>query len=239
MDSAPYNTHREYTIELGCPWYEAQKSYGPPNVNWCEPTICSYINEPANAWSNLAFALTFVILIQRFRLKVIQNFSWCVLFMGAVSFFYHATNNYLTQYIDFLGMFLVTSYLLAFNTRRFQGKPEASFLTLLWFYFSLHTVAFMIFDIVDWPIQPIVAMGILPVLTLDLASGWKQGVLKNYLFFILSALLLALAQTFAIMDIQRIYCEPENLFLHGHVLWHLISAASMLSYGFHMRRVSH
>ncbi len=48
------NSKIEYTISADCPWYEAQHLFGPPNVNWCEPTVCKIINEPANTYSNLA-----------------------------------------------------------------------------------------------------------------------------------------------------------------------------------------
>ena len=238
MDPVPYGTEREYTIEPGCPWYEAQQSFGPPNVNWCEPTVCSWINEPANTWSNLGFALVFVILVSRFKDQLVRNFAWCVLFMGFVSATYHATNNYLTQYIDFLGMFLVTSYILAFNSLRVRKKPLAGQLTWLWFYFMVHSVLFMIFDIVNWPIQPLVAMGTFPIIVLDLYCGFREKILGKYLYFLLGMIFLVVAQGFAIMDIKRVYCNPENLFLHGHVLWHLLSATSMLFYGIHIKRIS-
>ena len=43
-----YKDNQEFTIAPQCPWYDAQQTFGPPNVDWCEPTICAYINEPAN-----------------------------------------------------------------------------------------------------------------------------------------------------------------------------------------------
>ena len=36
--------------------------------------------------------------------------------------------------------------------------------------------------------------------------------------------LLGLAEAFSLMDINRIWCQPDNAFLHGHVLWHLIGS---------------
>lgn len=238
MDPIPYGTEKEYTIDPGCPWHEAQQSFGPPNVNWCEPNICSYINEPANTWSNLGFAFVFVALIAKFKDPLVRNFAWCVLFMGLASATYHATNNYLTQYIDFLGMFLVTSYILAFSSLRARKKPLNGLLTWLWFFLLIHSVLFMIFDIVNWPIQPIVALGTPLIILLDLYSGFREKILGKYLFFFLGMITLGVAQSFAIIDIKRIYCEPENLLLHGHVIWHLLSALSMFFYGLHIKRIS-
>ena len=37
-----------------CPWYELSE-IAKPNVKWCEATVCGWITEPANTWSNLAF----------------------------------------------------------------------------------------------------------------------------------------------------------------------------------------
>ena len=44
----------------GCPWFESVQTYGVPNVKWCENTLCSIVNEPANAYSNFLFVMIFV-----------------------------------------------------------------------------------------------------------------------------------------------------------------------------------
>ena len=74
MDSPYSNKVKEFTIEPGCPWYEAQQSYGAPNVNWCEPTVCSVINEPANTWSNLPYLLVSLVLIKKMKDQPLKNF---------------------------------------------------------------------------------------------------------------------------------------------------------------------
>lgn len=45
------------------------------------------------------------------------------------------------------------------------------------------------------------------------------------------------AQTFAILDAKGVYCEPDNTFLHGHVLWHLFVSVGVLFYGVHMSKI--
>ena len=232
--AGPYDTQREFTIELGCPWYEAQQSYGPPNVNWCEPTVCSYINEPANTWSNLPLLLVGIWLWKKAKSSQLYVFGMCVFFMGFFSFIYHATNNYLSQYVDFLGMFAVTSFALAWNSKRFNWGAKVGFAAWFAGYFAVHAVIFTLFDITNLPVQEIIALSVISFVVLDIWAGKRDGRLKKYKYFWWGFATLIVAQTFAIIDIQRIYCEPENIFLHGHVMWHLLSALSMLFFGRHI-----
>ena len=44
-----------------CPWYELSEM-AKPNVKWCEASQCSWITEPANTWSNLAFVFSGMII---------------------------------------------------------------------------------------------------------------------------------------------------------------------------------
>lgn len=233
----PYsNKHKEFTIKEGCPWYEAQQAYGPPNVNWCEPTICSVINEPANTWSNLGYILLGLALIKKLKTKPIKAFPYIVFVMGVASAIYHASNNYLTQYFDFVGMYLMMSFLLAWNIRRHLNS--VGFYSLYWFLFSLNTTIFMIFDIVNWPVQPTILLNALPIILLDLWAGYKEKRLKDYSLFALAIVSLVVAQAFAILDIKRIWCNPENLFLHGHVIWHILGSFGMVFAGLHMARIT-
>lgn len=234
----PYaNDKHEMTIAPGCPWYQAQQELGPPNVNWCEPTRCAWINEPANTWSNLGFLLVGIFLVKKLQERELSVFGWLILAMGFFSSVYHATNNYFTQMLDFVGMFLMMSFLFAFQLKRFKTSSRFSFFAVFWFFMFLNCFVFLSFGIFNWPVQWIMLINALPIISLDLVAGLRDRLLRHYHFLVLSGLSLAVAQTFAIIDIQRIYCEPSNLWLHGHVLWHLFSAVAMLFAGLHMQKI--
>ena len=236
MNSPYSNEIKEFTIEPGCPWYEAQQTYGAPNVNWCEPTTCAIINEPANTWSNLPYMIVGLILIKKMRDKPINSFPWVIFFMGLFSFIYHASNNYLTQMLDFVGMFLFMSFMLAFNLKRFL--PNAfSFGSAFWFFMFLNTMIFLLFGILDMPVQKIMLMNTIPIVILEFLNGYLERMLKSYRYFILALFFLITAQAAAILDIQRIYCEPDNIWLHGHVVWHLLGAVAMWFSGLHVKEV--
>ena len=81
-------------------------------------------------------------------------------------------------------------------------------------------------------------MSTLVIVFLELWAGWSYEILRHYKYFALAFLFLVVAQVFAIIDIQRIYCEPENIYLHGHVIWHLCGAVGMAFAGIHIKTMA-
>jgi len=238
MDSLYTNAKREFTIQPGCPWYEAQQAYQPANVNWCEPTRCSIINEPANAWSNLGFLIVGAIVLQRLqgtREKTLSYFGWVVFLMGFFSFTYHATNNYLSQLFDFIGMYLMTSFVIAFHWRRVAGKDPRGLLAHFWFVLSANLALFIMFDIMDIAVQHTVLLNVIPLAALDLVAGFKEKRLGQYRHYWVALVLMVIAQVFSQLDLKRIWCEPENLFFHGHAIWHVFGSFGMLFLGLHLK----
>ncbi len=230
------NEQREMTIQEGCPWYEAQQAYGAPNVNWCEPTICSFINEPANTWSNLGFILVAVALILKFKKSFLKMFAVNVFFMGLFSGVYHASNNYLVQIVDFVGMGMVGSFMLAFSFRRLEIKRFESFQSLYWMFLFFYTLLLLLFDIVNLPIQFVTGLYVVGFIAVEFFVGFKNSQLRRYNYFFIGTVLILLAQSAAQIDLKGIYCKPENIILHGHALWHLLCSVSVLAMAFHLNR---
>ncbi len=230
--NSPYGTEREFTIAPGCPWYEAQQNYGPPNVNWCEPTTCSIISEPINTWSNLGLILIGLWILFRFRSYLGRFFGGAVFAMGSLSFIYHASNNFLTQYIDFLGMYFVMSFLVTGTLLRFFRASQASFFTWYWFIYSLHCVSFMVFHILEVPVQYIMYLNLGPVILMEFVIYLRTRKWEEQKFFLFGLFLTLMAQTIALVDIQRIYCNPSG-WVHGHALWHLIGALAVYFFARH------
>lgn len=232
------NKNKEYTIQKGCPWYEAQQTYGPANVNWCEPTSCSLINEPANAWSNLAYILAAVIMFKKITEQgtYLRDFAWAMIAVGVTSFIYHSTNNFFTQFFDFIGMYCFSSISLALGTRRLKGTIEG-YRSWFWFYMFINTVIFWWFYMEDIAIQKTFMLNIVFIAGLELYNLMKEKMIKQSGFMLLGIIFIALAQVFSILDIKRIWCEPENLFLHGHALWHTFGGVSTFFIFLHYKRI--
>lgn len=232
------NKSKEYTIEPGCPWYEAQQAYGPANVNWCEPTSCSIINEPANTWSNLAYILAAVIMFKKITKPhvFLRDFAWGIIAVGVTSFVYHATNNFFSQFFDFIGMYCFSSLSIAFCYKRLQGTIE-DHRTLFWFLMFLNTVVFWWFYMEDIAIQKTFMINIGVILVLELTALYKEKFFKKSIFLLFGMISIVVAQAFSIMDLKRIWCEPDNILLHGHALWHTFGAVSTFFIFLHYRRV--
>lgn len=225
------------TIPEGCPWYEAQQSYGPPNVNWCEETQCTWINEPMNTWSNLGFIIVALALIYRFNKKnsaLVSGFAMTVIVMGTLSFTYHATNNYLSQFFDFVGMSLMSSFLISFNIQRTTFQKHWGFWSVYWFFVFINTLLFALFGMMDIPVQVIQLINFAPVFAMEIYLGTKEGRWAKNGYFGLAFVSLVIALSLSIADHKRIYCNPDG-WLHGHVLWHIMCAVAMLFIGLHLR----
>ncbi len=228
----------EMTIAKDCPWYEAQQTYGAPNVNWCEKTQCTYINEPANTYSNLGLIFIALLLLTKIKNKLVQHFSILVLIMGIASGVYHATNNYFTQFIDIIGMNFVSSFLLTFSLIRVLKKEHLKFYTLYFFITACNTLLLFIMESNGIAFQIIFFPQFFLTLILEAIIYFKNRNLKKHTFFLIALSFIAVAQTAAQIDLKKVYCNPGNLILHGHVIWHLLSAVGMFFFALHINHFS-
>jgi hypothetical protein len=233
----------EVTIPENCPWHQGQTFYGTPNVDWCEPTVCAWINEPANTWSNLPFLLIGLWLWKRTATPFVRSFGGIVFIMGLLSAIYHATNNLLTQYFDFFGMALMTSFILAFILRRILSSAknpvaQKPFDHYFWFFMSCNLTILIFLGLLKLPVQLMLLLNTIPILLAELYCFLILKRTKKFYWFALSFATLVVAQIFAQIDLKRIYCEPTNLIMHGHVVWHCLCAVAMGFAGIYMKENS-
>lgn len=241
-------------IPEGCPWHGLSE-YGLPNVNWCEESLCAWVNEPANAWSNLAYVLAGLWLVLSTRggqtlaapdgrPSILRFFAPIVALVGVCSFIYHASNVYLTQMLDFLGMYLFCFLLLGLNAMRLGWLTGSGFPR-----FFLASVAGLtgITSVVvrfGFPIQSLISLLTLAILVTEFlirrrhqAAGGGSHRYHLSAFFLSFALLIAGAACSA-SDLTRRWCDPSNRFIQGHAAWHVLSALSLLASFYHFRQFS-
>ncbi|MBL7663989.1 MAG: ceramidase domain-containing protein [Bacteriovoracaceae bacterium] len=229
----------EPTIPQGCPWYEGQVKFGMPNINWCENTVCHIINEPANALTNFSYIFVGLALwyVQKKRNDVkLPYFVPAVLLVGFFSLIYHSTNNALTQFLDFIGMYLYTSLLIVYNLLRAGYISKAQ---RCWAYLAaimINNVIFFVFPMIGIPVQLIIALDVGVILSLEYMAYKKSTSPINYKQLKIALALMAVAQMFSQLDMKRIMCDPDNHFLQGHALWHILSGISMwFAYHFYLQ----
>ena len=224
----------------GCFWHEFTDKVGTPNVKWCEPTVCSVISEPANTWSNLAYLLVagwITWTARTAKSQPMRVFGPMALLMGLFSFIYHASNNYVTQVFDFIGMFLYVYLLMVINLRRLGWLSRRH----IWSVYSAlvvgSTAVVHAMYLVEIHFQMIIAFGALAIIGTEVLLYRRgDGERHSYRAFLASLAFIAVAQVFSLLDISRTWCEPENLLLHGHALWHVIGSVSVLFAFLHYRQ---
>ncbi|MCB9093724.1 MAG: ceramidase domain-containing protein [Halobacteriovoraceae bacterium] len=236
----------------GCPWHEMLEKWGPPNLNWCEAPVCSYFNNPANTWSNLGFILLGIYVLFRARKYLCIERLWYGLTLftvGALSFVYHATNNGLTQYFDFFGMFLFLSYLFYIYHirlgREYNGRRS---LAMGFIVFLMFNLLYYVFPIINIPIQYIIALAIFLLIGLEVKTNhfsqrehvyWTHsGKFHDKKYFFLTLLCFGIGEALSLMDLKRIFCDPNNHIIQGHALWHLFDALGLYFLYFYLGQFS-
>ena len=223
-------------LPVGCPWSELNRRF-PPNVKWCEETLCSWIAEPANTWSNVAYLLVggwLLLLAARQGRRDMRAFGFTSLFVGVASFCYHASVNFPTQVLDFVGMYLFIALLLVRNLERLAGTAPGQRRDLYWAGVGICTALTLVFRYFAVPIQPIVGALILLILLTEWRLSVRPGDRTARGSFFLSLGLLAAASVCSVLDVSRTACNPQNHVLQGHAAWHVLSALSMMaSYRFY------
>lgn len=229
-------------IPPGCPWHELS-AYGLPNVNWCETPLCAYVNEPANAWSNLAYVLVGVLIalgMRGERALLLRRFAPTVAIVGICSGIYHASNVHLTQILDFFGMYLFCYLLLAINLQRL-GVLASSWVGAFFWGAVLGTTALTVPLVrIGFPIQSLIALLTLSIVSSELVQFFRtrkeRGQGYPLRWFFLSFGLLNAGAVFSALDVSRTWCNPQSHVLQGHAIWHVLSAFSLGAAFLHYRR---
>ena len=232
----PLNPH-----PAGCPWHEVTELVGAPNVKWCETTRCGWISEPANTWSNVGY-LVVAVACWRFarslRGATLGLFARTTALVGLCSFVYHASNNYLTQVLDFVGMFLYVYLLVRLNLVRLWPVLRAWQSHIYWTLVGTSVGLVHLMHELALHYQLLIALAVLVVVATELGcmvrGDWRR---YRYRAFGLSLLLIVVAQAFSLADLSRRWCHPDNLALHGHAIWHLLGAVSIFFAFLHYRQM--
>ena len=215
----------------GCPWHESANFYGAPNLKWCEETLCSWISEPANTWSNLAYFMAAILLFKWTRKSdqaVLRYLPFAMFLMGLGSYIYHMSNNYFSQIIDFVGMYIYIYWLAILNMMRLGWvKTMKSALGYYLAFIVVNTIALHLMYLAGIKFQLLVLIAGIFIVFLEFLLKDKKTKETNYNYLKAALLLLVVAESFSLMDLNRIICFPTNHWFQGHAIWHLISATGL------------
>jgi dihydroceramidase len=205
-----------------------------PNNCFCESVRPVGIAQPSDTWSNAAFIILGVLVIataaaDRKKSADFKNFAPYGLFYGLLmivvglgSMYYHAKLNFLGQFLDNFGMYLIISAIFFYRIKNFiKIKP---WLVLL--YYALTNIFLGIIQyIYPETRRYLFALGIILVLITEYQIHKTRQILgnKNLLFSAIGLFISGFAIWIA--DITKAFCLPDSL-LQGHALWHILTALS-------------
>lgn len=218
----------------GCYWYDAAEKFGAPNLKWCEETLCHVISEPANTWSNMAYIIIGIIMFikcKNLKSKSIRYTPYAMIIMGLGSYYYHMSNFYISQVFDFIGMFIFVHWLIGLNLIRakvFNLKK----MTLAYIGFILlNTLVMHILYLNTTNFQFLIVIAVILILGTEYLARKNGSIPKDTKFLKFALIGIVIAESFSLMDLTRVMCNPENHVIQGHAIWHVTSSIA-LYFGF-------
>jgi hypothetical protein len=211
------------------PWYFLS-SIALPNVKWCEATMHSWVTEPANTWSNIAYIIVGAMIFRETKRSGIKNpflkmFGTAAIVLAFCSGIYHASYNFITQVLDFIGMYFVFLVPLMINFQRLKSATNQTLMKAYYASVVLLTATTVAFYYMKIPIQLIVFTAVLLIVFTELKIRKRNPNQKvKYGSFGLSLGSLAAGGAFSVLDVTRTMCNPHNHFFQGHATWHFLSA---------------
>lgn len=223
-----------------CPWHHAAEVVGAPNVKWCEVTLCSWVSEPANAWSSMAYilvGLSFLYIYRNHPAPLLRTLAKMNLLIGLFSFIYHASNLYLSQIFDFVGIFLELLMLIGINLARLRLLSYKTIMrfTLVGTILLVALLHFLYLQHLSFQFIVLVLAVLLFGSELYLFSQRKSAQQMHYFAAAISLCMVAIS--FSLLDVTRIFCDPHNHFLQGHALWHVLASLMFIGIFKHYEQV--
>jgi hypothetical protein len=226
-------------LDPKCPWVELRQQTGLPNVKWCEQTLCSWVAEPANTWSNLGFIVVAVLLWLKVRKdgqRMLRFWAPAAFWVGATSFVYHASITFLTQVLDFFGMYIFFGLVVLLNLLRMSVISAARFFPFLWAsIFGLTGLTVLVAKL-SLPVQGIIGVLLLVALVTEVLATRRAQVKPKHLFLVAALVALGTGAAFSASDASGAWCDPSRHVIQGHAIWHLLTAVGIGFAHFHYRQ---
>jgi hypothetical protein len=227
-----------HTLDQACPWYDL-KSLRLPKVKWCEEELCSWVESPAMAWSNLGYiavGLIMIALSKNLKSRPLRFFGYGAIIVGLSSLAYHVSNSFALQIFDFFGMYVDCYLLLFINLQRLGKNVLKGSFKKYWAAVTLTTALTVAFDFTTFPIQGLVFVLILGIVATEFMN-WKAKKSPYSLgFFFASLVSMTIAISCSILDVKRVFCNPMDHLIQGHALWHWFGSIAMLFSFLHYRQ---
>jgi predicted membrane channel-forming protein YqfA (hemolysin III family) len=209
-------------MQPSCPWhFLAQQPYA-----FCEAQLCSWVQQPANTYSNLAYLVTAYFIFkdkQGADRPARLFFSWAILALFIFSTLFHASGTTLGKMADVGAMFIISMGLLSFAFGR-TLRLSALHTQLIFWAGLVPSLAFLFLMGQGGPLflaEILFAVG----LEVRLMRQKHDALAKMPLIKSLTAFVIAFIMW--ILDVKKILCWPDFHYLSGHAIWHIFCATAL------------
>jgi hypothetical protein len=212
----------EFLNQPGCPW----SGYELGNLVTCEESLCSWIRQPLNTYSNIGLFVVAIYLFHIWRAggrKSDFDFGLLTLFIGGSSAIAHASQIRFFGFFDYASQFVLFAYLIVFSLHRYRPLKKASRWSLATLIVFLSILPQIINKKSGLYVFGIIATIFLILEWINLKRASEilcRALYKSLLFF-------AMAFTCFVLDSTRLVCFPNNHFFQLHAFWHIFVAVSV------------
>lgn len=210
-------------MKNGCPWSDLTAS----SIEFCEKASCTWIRELGNTWSNLPFlGVAFWIFTKtRESDRHLRPIAYAAFFTGIGSFFFHASETYLGEVLDYAGLFFWSCLMFAIALRRWFFLSRKRLQWLFWLTFFLSLGAFFLLPGIN---RDLFASEVTLCSLAEVRLFFRDGKTINYrpLAWLYAAFIPGIILW--ILDLKHILCFPESHWINGHAAWHVLDAVTFI-----------
>lgn len=210
---------------------------------YCERPIGGPIEQVSNSFSNFAYIIIGSVLAflpiepksgnlytqyRSFR----WTFAMSVFVTGIGSFFYHTSLTEVGRFCDWLGMFLVASFILSYSVSRFFDLGPAAFRSL---YFPLTAGILIVMEttwIYEYRTALFVGEFVLGVAISFAASSKRKSEFESR-YLAMSLVCFFTGFGVWLLDRLDVVCWPDSV-VQGHAIWHILTAVALFFAHFYL-----
>lgn len=204
---------------MSCPW----EGFAQAPPAFCEQALCSWVREPANTWSNLAFIVVALVMYRATARedRHLRPIAHITLVTGIGSALYHASGTAWGELLDYVGMHLGGSFMLTVCILRWTGWRAGRARVLFW---SLFATAILPGILAPVLLRPFYAVDGTICSLLEGALFFTKARAKRYAWLLTTWGFFLPAMLLWDLDRRGVWCDPGRHWMSGHALWHVLNA---------------
>jgi len=153
-----------------CPWQDWIQA----SITFCEEMGCSWIRQPANTWSNLAYTVSGFVVYQTARKEgagFLSQIGVIAMILSFGSFFFHASSTFIGEVFDVGAMFIFANFAFALMLHRISSWEWSAIWRLFWI---LNVVCIATLITVKWIGILLFTAQVTVVTLLEMRQFWRR-----------------------------------------------------------------